>query len=219
MRCVVAEALIAEVLTSQIFVPFYLANDLKTAASTVLSIFADDERGRSIYRCQVLQNMADGDEMSRVEEDIIRRASNEVRTTLHPLVVPYKQAGFYNAVPTLFREALKLWGDVQRSRELVTADLSDMDEATVGRYEVYDQGSPPSHAEIGKSATRPIVSAVLFPRVATSKNVIFEGMGLCSDQAAFLTALWEAPDGMNGGAMKKLRRTSTASSGSSRRRE
>ncbi|CAM1502426.1 Fc.00g044100.m01.CDS01 [Cosmosporella sp. VM-42] len=201
MRSAVAEAVIAEVLTTQIFVPFYLANGLKTAASTLLDIFGDDERRRSIYRCQILQSRTDAEEVARVEEDIVRKASNEVRTTLHPLVVAFKQAGFYNAVPTFFREALRLWAEVQRSRDLITAEAPDMNEVQPpSKYEEYDQasGSSPS-AKGSKSGAKPSIAAVLFPQVATREDLIFNGMALWSNQGALVAATQEgATNGVNG---------------------
>lgn len=189
MRCAVAEAVIAEVLSKQIFVPFYLANGTKTAASSLLSIFGEDEKGRSIYRCQILKSMKDPDEVARVEEDIVRKASNEVRTTLHPLVVAFKQAGFFNAIPVLFRDALKLWSAVQRSRDLITAEPPDLNEVQPpGKYEEYDGAAKSGKAT---SSAKPSIAAVFFPQVATREDLIFNGMALWSNQAALLSAAQE----------------------------
>ncbi|KAK7402404.1 hypothetical protein QQX98_011846 [Neonectria punicea] len=203
MRCAVAEAVIAEILTNQIFVPFYLANELRAAASTLLNIFGDDERRRTVYRVQILRSMTDAEEVARIQEDIVRKASNEVRSTLHPLVVAFKQAGFYNAVPALFREALALWADVQRSRELITAEAPDASEAPPpSKYDEYDQGSGGAAVKAGKGS-KPTIAAVLFPQVATREDLIFNGMALWSNQGALAAAELETPaNGANGESSK-----------------
>ncbi|KAF7548970.1 hypothetical protein G7Z17_g6708 [Cylindrodendrum hubeiense] len=207
MRCAVAEAVIADIMMTQIFVPFYLPSDLRAAASTLLDIFGDDERRRTVYRCQILRSMTDVEEVARVQEDIVRKASNEVRSTLHPLVVAFKQAGFYNAVPTLFREALALWAEVQRSRDLITADLPDMNEVQPpSKYEEYDQnGGSPAPSPKGSKGAKATIAAVLFPQVATREDLIFNGMALWSNQAALAAAAQETPTNgaANGESMKQ----------------
>lgn len=211
MRCAVAEAVIAAIMTSQIFVPFYLPSDLRAAASTLLHIFGDDERRRTVYRCQILRSMTDAEEVARVQEDIVRKASNEVRSTLHPLVVAFKQAGFYNAVPTLFREALTLWADVQRSRDLITAEAPDMNEVQPpSKYDEYDQnGGAAVSSPKGHKGPKATIAAVLFPQVATREDLIFNGMALWSNQSALAAAAQETPTNgtangtANGEAMKQ----------------
>lgn len=203
MRGAVAEAVIAEVLSTQIFVPFYLANGVKDSAASLLTLFGDDEKRRAIYRCQILRSIKDADEVARIEDDIVRKASNEVRTTLHPLVVAFKQAGFFNAIPTFFRDALKLWATVQRSRELITAEAPDLNEVQPpGKYEEYDgpQGGAKA-AKGGAPAAKPSIAAVLFPRVASREDLIFNGLALWSTQGALVAAAQEAgapPQGLNG---------------------
>lgn len=199
LRCAVAEAIIAEVLQTQVFVPFYLPNGAKAAASSLLELFGDDEKRRSIYRCQILSAIGNPEEVARVEEDIVRKASNEVRTTLLPLVVVFKQAGFYNALPAFFREALRLWSDVQRSRELITAEAPDLNEVQPpGKYDEFDQVSAattPSHGKSsnkGGAAGKPSIAAVLFPQVASRDDLIFNGMALWSNQSAVIVATQEA---------------------------
>ncbi|QGI83486.1 hypothetical protein CEK25_010215 [Fusarium fujikuroi] len=171
MRCAVADAVIAETLLSYVFVPFYVASDMRAAAST----------------------------------------SNEVRSTLHPLVVAYKQTGFYNAVPTLFRQAVALWADTQRSRDMITAEMPDEEDSRGARqYDDYDIGN----ARKTKGSPKPTVLAILFPQFVCRDEVIAEGVVLRSDQAAVLEALEEAKDngGANGDTKKKpgTRRRSSA---------
>lgn len=206
MRCIIAEAVIAEVLTNQIFVPFYLANGLKTAASALLDYFGDNEHRHTIYRCQVLQSMDDSEDTTRIEEDIIRKASNEVRTTLHPLVVAFKQAGFYNAVPVFFREALRLWSEVQRSRHMITAEAPSMnEEQPPNQYDEYDQASGYTRPKGSKSPVEKAIAAVLFPQVGTRDELVFGGVVLWSNQTAILAAAQEMPAGrVNGDASKPV---------------
>jgi hypothetical protein len=203
MRCAVAEAVIADVLTNQIFVPFYLPVHTRSAASTLLDIFGDDERRRTIYRCQILRSMSDTEDLARVQDEIVRKASSEVRGELQGLVVAFKQAGFFHAVPTLFKEAQALWAEVQRSRDFITAEPPDMNEVRPpAKYDDYDQNgaSPqsPSHKS-SKAASKPQIAAVLFPQVATREDLIFNGMALWSNQAALAAAAQETPaNGTNG---------------------
>lgn len=221
MRCAAAEAVIAEIMTSHIFVPFYLGGDLRAAASTLLPIFGDDERRRTVYRCQILRTTTtDAEETARVQEEIVRKASNEVRQTLHPLVAPFRQGSFYNAVPALFREALALWADVQRSRDLITADTPDINEVQPpSKYDEYDQsGDARARSPKGSKGAKPTIAAVLFPQVASREDLIFNGMVLWSNQGAVTAAIHEtaasatANGGANGESMKHAnRRRSDAS--------
>ncbi|KAH7157408.1 hypothetical protein B0J13DRAFT_649955 [Dactylonectria estremocensis] len=219
MRCAAAEAVIADIMTAQIFVPFYLGGDLRTAASTLLPLFGDDERRRTVYRCQILRTTSDAEEATRVQEEIVRKASNEVRSTLHPLVAAFRQGSFYNAVPNLFREALALWADVQRSRDLITADTPDVNEVQPpSKYDEYDQtGDARARSPKGSKGAKPSIAAVLFPQVATREDLIFNGMVLWSNQGAVTAAMHETTasatnGGANGEPMKHAnRRRSDAS--------
>lgn len=214
MRCAVAEAVIADVLMNQIFVPFYLPAQTRSAASTLLDIFGDDERRRTIYRCQILQSMTDTEEVARVQDEIVRKASSEVRNKLQGLVMAFRQAGFFVAVPNLFKEAQALWVAVQRSRDFIAAEQPDMNEVQPpGKYDYYDEngagGSPSPSRKGGKGgAAKAQIAAVLFPQVATREDLIFNGMALWSNQAALVTA---APDalmnGANGGSRPSRRRS------------
>ncbi|KAM0421109.1 hypothetical protein ACHAPT_011180 [Fusarium lateritium] len=183
MRCAVADAIVAETLMAHVFVPFYVPNEIKATASAMLNFFEGDERRQTVYRCQILGSVSDLDQIDQIREDIVRKASNEVRSTLHPLVVAYKQAGFYNAVPALFRQAVGLWADVQRSRDLTTADVPDDEEA--GQHETYDHSSSDKTAANNAESSALVV---LFPQVVTRGEVIFEGVALKSDQGAVLEA-------------------------------
>ena len=215
MRCAVAEAVIAEVFRTQIFVPFHLPNGHKAAACSLLELFGDDDKKRqSVYRSQVLGAAAaatshDSPERARAEDDLVRRAANEVRTTLHPLVVAFKQAGFYSAVPGLFRDALQLWGEVQRSRDLISAEVPDLSEVhQPGRYEEFDNdqgaaaggGGGQAPGKGGKTTTatpsstgssRAAIAAVLFPQVVSREDMIFNGVALWSTQGAVVAAAQE----------------------------
>ncbi|KAK0382855.1 hypothetical protein NLU13_9737 [Sarocladium strictum] len=207
LRCAAAEAVIADILTTHIFSPFYLSPDAKAAAVTLLDLFGDDERRRSVYRCQVLSShQARGEEAARIEADIVRRASNEVMTTLHALVSAEKQAEFYgsNAVSGLFKDALKVWSEVQRARDPITAERPDLTESyPPGKYDEYDVAptmSPRSPkgmpAAAGGSAAIPKGShfaAVLFPQVVTREDIIFNGMVLWTHQTEAPTAPAASP--------------------------
>lgn len=198
LRCAAAEAVIAKILETQIFTPFYLSPDAKAAATALLGIFGEDERGRSVYRCQVLRSpQACGDEAARIEEDIVRKASTEVRTTLSALVSVEKQAGFYasNTVPGLFRDAMKLWSEVQRASDPINAETPDLSEVKPpGKYDEYDVAPPAvsPRSPKGMPATvggtqngRPkgaLPAAVLFPQVVTKEDIIFNGMVLWDSQ-------------------------------------
>lgn len=211
MRCAVADAVIAETLLSFVFVPFYVASDMRATASSMLGFFKGDERRETVYRSQILGSLSDSEQTETVQEDIVRKASNEVRSTLHPLVVAYKQTGFYNAVPTLFRQAVALWADTQRSRDMITAEMPDEEDSRGARqYDDYDVGN----ARKTKGSPKPTVLAILFPQFVCRDEVIAEGVVLRSDQAAVLEALEEAKDngGANGDAKKKpgTRRRSSA---------
>lgn len=205
MRCAVADAVIAETLLAHVFVPFYVPNEIKTTASAMLDFFEGDERRQTVYRCQILGSVSDSEQGDQIREDIVRKASNEVRSTLHPLVVAYKQAGFYNAVPSLFRQAVGLWADAQCSRDLITADVPDDEEA--GQHKDYD---PSSTDKPATNNTKPSALAVLFPQVVTRSEVIFEGVVLKSDQGTVLEAREEMR--ANGTPKKKTgtRRRSSA---------
>ncbi|KAH8176943.1 hypothetical protein LIA77_02025 [Sarocladium implicatum] len=197
LRCAAAEAVIAKILETQIFTPFYLSPDAKAAATALLGIFGDDEQRRSTYRCQVLLSpQARGEEAARIEEDIVRKASTEVRTTLSALVSVEKQAGFYasNTVPGLFRDAMKLWSEVQRARDPINAEKPDLGEMTPpGKYDEYDQtpsvsprspkGTPAvaGGGQVGKPKGA-FPAAVLFPQVVTREDIIFNGMVLWNYQ-------------------------------------
>ena len=234
MRCAVAEAVIAEVFRSQIFVPFHLPNGHKAAACSLLELFGDDDHDKkrqSVYRSQVLGAVAaqDGPERARAEDDLVRRAANEVRTTLHPLVVAFKQAGFYSAVPGLFRDALQLWGEVQRSRDLISAEVPDLGEVhQPGRHEEFDndQGAAAGGGFTGKggktttttttttttasstNSSRAAIAAVLFPQVVSREDMIFNGVALWSTQGAVVAAAQEAvvpAHASNGGGAEPVR--------------
>ncbi|KAF9762833.1 hypothetical protein IL306_003301 [Fusarium sp. DS 682] len=211
MRCAVADAVIAETLLSYIFVPFYVASDMRGTASNMLEFFKGDERRETVYRSQVLGSLSDSEQVETIQEDIVRKASNEVRSTLHPLVVAYKQTGFYNAVPALFRQAVALWADAQRSRDMITAEMPDEEDSRgAGRYEDYDVGN----TRKTKGSPKPTVLAVLFPQFVCRDVVIAEGVVLRSDQAAVVEALEEAQSNgnANGDVKKKpgTRRRSSA---------
>lgn len=207
LRCAAAEAVIADLLTTHIFVPFYLSPDTKAAATTLLDLFGDDERRRAVYRCQVLlSHQARGEEAARIEEDIVRRASMEFRTTLHFLVSVEKQAGFYasNAVPGLFRDALKLWSEVQRARDPINAEKPDASEGyPAGKYDDYDvapavsprspKGMPASAGGSNAIPKGSHFAAVLFPQVVTREDIIFNGMVLWSHQTEAPPAATPAP--------------------------
>ncbi|QPC69537.1 hypothetical protein HYE68_000289 [Fusarium pseudograminearum] len=215
MRCAVADAVIAETLLSHIFVPFYVAHDMRSTASSMLSFFKGDERRETVYRCQILGSLTDSEQVETIQEDIVRKASNEVRSTLHPLVVAYKQTGFYNAVPALFRQAVTLWADAQRSRDMITAELPDEEDSRgAGQYGDYDVGNV-STRKAGKGSPKPVVVlAVLFPQFVCRDEVIAEGIVLRSDQAIVVEAVEEAQSSENGNgdAKKKpgTRRRSSA---------
>ncbi|KAL2690085.1 hypothetical protein Neosp_004153 [[Neocosmospora] mangrovei] len=204
MRCAVADAVIAETLLAHVFVPFYVPNEIKTTASAMLDFFEGDERRQTVYRCQILGSVSDSEQGDQIREDIVRKASNEVRSTLHPLVVAYKQAGFYNAGPSLFRQAVGLWADAQCSHDLITADVPDDEEA--GQHKDYD----PSSTDKPATNTKSSALAVLFPQVVNRSEVIFEGVVLKSDQGTVLEAREEMR--ANGTPKKKTgtRRRSSA---------
>lgn len=203
MRCAVAEAVIADILARQIFVPFYLPQGKKDAAAALLDLFGDDKHLQSVYRCQVLRSATrDKEEARRVEDEIVRRASSEVKTTLHPLVVASKQASFFAAVPPFFRKAVELWSEVQRSRNFIFAERPDVTEVQPpGKYADYDaQGRA---AAAAAAAAEQSIAADLFPPVATREDLIFHGMALWSTQtagaAAVATAAHSYPPLSNGG--------------------
>lgn len=192
MRCAAAEAVIAEALLQHVFVPFYLRNDVKAAATAMLDFFGDDERRRTVYRCQILQTMTDAEEVKRLQEDVVRRASNEARSTLHPLVVAYKQAGFYNAVPAVFRQAVAVWADAQRSRECITAYEADAS-SQAGEYG--------QRSSKGQTSREP--AATLFPQVSSRDGVVYEGVCLWASQTAVTEAIKElSVNGTNGDSKK-----------------
>ncbi|CEI60443.1 hypothetical protein FVEN_g6578 [Fusarium venenatum] len=214
MRCAVADAVIAETLLSHIFVPFYVAHDMRSTASSMLRFFKGDERRETVYRCQILGSLTDSEQVETIQEDIVRKASNEVRSTLHPLVVAYKQTGFYNAVPALFRQAVGLWADAQRSRDMITAELPDEEDSRgAGQYGDYDVGNVATRKAV-KGSPKPVVLAVLFPQFVCRDEVIAEGVVLRSDQAVVVEAVEEAQSNGNGNgdAKKKpgTRRRSSA---------
>jgi hypothetical protein len=211
MRCAVADAVLAETLLSHVFVPFYVTHDMRAAASTMLGFFKGDERRETVYRCQILGSLSDSEQAEAIQDDIVRKASNEVRSTLHPLVVAYKQTGFYNAVPALFKQAVALWADAQRSRDMITAELPDEEESRgAGQYEDYDVGNV---RKTTKGNPKPVVLAVLFPQFVCRDEVIAEGVVLRSDQAAVVEAVEEAQsNGTKDGDSKKKMGTRRRSS-------
>ncbi|KAI5464880.1 hypothetical protein BGZ63DRAFT_349962 [Mariannaea sp. PMI_226] len=220
MRCAVADAIIAEVLTNQILVPFYLPTQTRAAASTVLDLFGDDERRRTIYRCQILRSTSDSEDVARIQDEIVLKASGEVRRALQGLVVAFKQAGFYNAVPSLFKEAQALWADVQHSRDLITADWPDLEDVQPSKYEDYDQNGASSPGHKGGKASKPQIAAVLFPQVATREDLIFNGVALWLNQGSLVAAAQET-SAANGEHVKHAaasRRRSVAQPDSSFRR-
>jgi hypothetical protein len=186
MRCAVAEAVIANILVEQIFVPFYLPSGKKEAAAALLDIFGDDKNLQSVYRCQILRSATkDAEEARRVEDEIIRRASSEVKTTLHALVVASKQASFFTAVPPFFRKAVELWSEVQRSRNFIFAERPDATEVQPpGKYADYDAQGRAATAAATAAAAEQSIAADLFPPVATREDLIFHGMALWSTQTA-----------------------------------
>jgi hypothetical protein len=203
MRCAVADAVIAETLLSYIFVPFYVAHDMRSAASSMLGFFKGDERRETVYRCQILGSLTDSEQVESIQEDIVRKASNEVRSTLHPLVVAYKQTGFYNDVPALFRQAVALWADAQRSRDMITAELPDEEDSRgAGQYDDYDVGTVNSRKAV-KGSPKPTPLAVLFPQFVCRDEVIAEGVVLRSDQATVIEAVEEAQSNGNGNGESK----------------
>ncbi|KAF4450097.1 rna polymerase [Fusarium austroafricanum] len=209
MRCAVADSVIAETLLNHVFVPFYMANDMKATASSMLGFFKGDERRETVYRSQILGSLSDQAEDHK--EDIIRKASNEVRSTLHPLVVAYKQTGFYNAVPALFRQAVTLWAEAQRSRDMILAELPDEEDSRgAGQYDDYDIGNTRK-----AKGLKPTVLAVLFPQFVCRDELIVDAVVLRSDQGAVAEALEEAQQSngsVNGDTKKKpgTRRRSSA---------
>ncbi|SPJ91032.1 uncharacterized protein FTOL_13434 [Fusarium torulosum] len=212
MRCAVADAVLAETLLSHVFVPFYVTHDMRATASTMLGFFKGDERRETVYRCQILGSLSDSEQVEAIQDDIVRKASNEVRSTLHPLVVAYKQTGFYNAVPALFKQAVALWADAQRSRDMIIAELPDEEDSRgAGQYEDYDVGNA---RKTTKGSPNPAVLAVLFPQFVCRDEVITEGVVLRSDQAAVVEAVEEAQSNgtTNGDSKKKMgtRRRSSA---------
>jgi hypothetical protein len=212
MRCAVADAVISETLLSHIFVPFYVSHDMRTSASSMLSFFKGDERRETVYRCQILGSLTDSEQVETIQEDIVRKASNEVRTALHPLVVAYKQTGFFSAVPVLFRQAVALWADAQRSRDMITAELPDEEDSRGARqYDDYDVGNAIARKPV-KGSPKPTVLAVLFPQFVCRDEVIAEGVVLRSDQATVVEAMEEGQNVNGTGDKKKpgTRRRSSA---------
>ncbi|KAF4993624.1 hypothetical protein FGRMN_6342 [Fusarium graminum] len=206
MRCAVADAVLTETLLSHVFVPFYVAHDMRATASAMLSFFKGDERRETVYRCQILGSLSDSEQVEAIQDDIVRKASNEVRSTLHPLVVAYKQTGFFNAVPALFKQAVALWADTQHSRDMILAELPDEEDSRgAGQYEDYDVGNT---RKATKGGPKPTVLAVLFPQFVCRDEVIAEGMVLRSDQAVVVEAVEEAQNNgnanVNGDSKKKI---------------
>lgn len=221
MRCAVAEAVIAEVLINQIFIPFYLPNSYATASSRMLDYFSRDENQLTIYRAQLLKSLSDKEEAAHIMEDIVRKASNEVRTTLHPLVMAHKQAGFYNAVPGFFREAATLWKSVQCARFPFTAEAPSMDaDPLPNKHDDYDKSNGYNRPK--KSPVEKSIAAVLFPQVVGDDDWVIPGLVLWSDQTAVLAAMKEMPPTPVNGHFTKMvvrRRMSATSSDSASRRE
>ena len=168
----------------------------------MLGFFKGDERRETVYRCQILGSLTDSEQVETIQEDIVRKASNEVRTALHPLVVAYKQTGFFSAVPALFRQAVALWADAQRSRDMITAESPDEEDSRgAGKYDDYDVGNAVTRKP-AKGSPKPTVLAILFPQFVCRDEVIAEGVVLRSDQATVVEAMEEGQS-VNGGDKKK----------------
>ncbi|KAF4985018.1 hypothetical protein FDECE_16899 [Fusarium decemcellulare] len=199
MRCAVAEAIIAETLRLHVFVPFYVPSDVKVAASAMLNFFeGDEERRQTVYRCQILGSMSDFEQAEKIQDEIVRKASSEIRNTLFPLVKEDKRPGFLAAVPGLLRQAVQLWADVQRSRDLIVAETPDDDRA--GQHDYYNYAT--GHKTLkGKPSTL----AVFFPRVVCRDEVVFEGVVLKSNQGAVIEAQEQLHhNGTNGDSKKRV---------------
>jgi hypothetical protein len=192
LRWALAEAVISEELSNNIFTAFYFPKDIKPSPeSNELIHILDwlnraDTRRASICRSQ-LAIVCSQDE--NTGQKIASKATQRVLDILSPLISENRDE-FANKLEELFTRAVKLWQPLQRAdkRIVVSATNKWSDQTHWDLWEEYDDISLQQ-----KSSPMPTYESlvILFPQIWAGSKLLFHGKALSPTQNAFIAAKLE----------------------------
>ncbi|KAK5659978.1 hypothetical protein OQA88_13443 [Cercophora sp. LCS_1] len=197
MRVALGEALIAQVLCTNIFRDFddsrhVVGVDLDKLTG-IINLMAQTHPSQAvIIRCQVAKICSDSINVATVAGKAAERVADILAGWLGP-----KKQSFLTQLEALFSDALKLWRPLQRSPKRITAraDLSGefwfWDEDKRSAYDQVDNGPSENEGErMTSTIDGPLV--VLFPQiVADGEDPLFQGCALFHTQHAVMAAARE----------------------------
>ena len=204
MRCALAEAAIAEVLSTDVFQDAYLgggpgSHDLAPLV-TAMQRLQDGRHGMqaTIIRWQLVKVCQESDTARRVAS----QSSQKISHMFHPWLEDNKSRDFAHELNSLFFEAVELWQKVQRTRthaKVVMSLEEDLWNYEDDSYQEYDKTQQPdqdprSSMTLEFPGTGPV--AVLFPQIQADKDLtnqagddlIYPGHALFPTQPAFIAA-------------------------------
>jgi len=205
MRCALAEAALAEVLSTDVFQDIYLgggpgSQDLAPLV-TAMQRLEDGRHGMqaTIIKCQLVKVCQESDTARRVAS----QASQKISHMFRPWLGDDKSRDFIHELNSLFCEAVELWQKVQRTRtnaKVVMSLEEDLWNYEEDSYQEYDKTQQPdqdprSSMMLEFPGTGPI--AVLFPQILREDkslsdhpgdDLIYPGHALFPTQPAFTAA-------------------------------
>ena len=213
MRCALAEAIIAEQLSTYVFQDFYVPSsgvaDLRELTKVLLWLDERSPLRASIARCQIAMAFDD----PRDKEAIIGRITQSVCHSLTPWIHDSKvQESFSRDLMTLFRNAMNLWQQLQRTSEhaIATVDVAvNTWNALEDAREEYDKVAIEEHHEYhGAASESTTPTAALFPQIWIGEDVLFPGYALYHTQPAVIAANLENKKGsLSGNSIRRRRKS------------
>lgn len=190
VRRAAALGLIAEILSTGIFRPFYLPQGIDAPIHGLLHSHLH-QRQQTIVRCQIL---AATDFDPSIKQRAARDASNEVHKTLFSLV--QGNGAFGEKLKRFFERSIEIWSEFQNAEELISCETVQSgpwssDEPPPARYTDLDASQSAAPGPKAGQATDPHILAMVFPRIASEGAIIHPGVAVWSDQALVFAAVEE----------------------------
>lgn len=224
MRCALAEAKIAETLSTDVFQDTFLGDSLAGEdLAPLLTAMRKLRNGRHTMQATIIKwQLVKVCQESDTAREVASKASQSVCQILGPWLGDPKMraSAFAQELDRLFSEAVVLWQTIQRTRTHAKVVMSLEEELwnyTVDSYREYDEiqrpeQDPQSSITLGLPGTGPV--AVLFPQIRADNDpsdqsdddLIYPGYALFPTQSAFIAARAERSAHPT---MPTLRRSST----------
>ena len=219
MRCALAESVIANQLTTNIFQDFYIVGSISTKLHGLAEVLSTlDEQGprkASIARYQIATALED----SQVRNQIILHTVEIVERSLLPWLPQNTdkktsaQESLRHDLTELFKDAVDLWQRLRRAPEHCTAsaDLISDEWAPEDARQLYDTIKTDEKYRVqGAALETNLPVAVLFPQIWKGSQVIFHGHALFPSQSAFIMASLEnTKASMSNGSVRRRRPSSS----------